>query len=461
MRLYVSPRPPPHGPTATAEHEYLSVHELVASTDPAEETITIEAASWESALDSARTVRAAPHLTRLPVHLLERPPGREPEAAFELFDAIGPLHRELQERLDQILIEAERLAHRATSPSEAVAQYLACRPRVKLRPIRDWRAPGYYAYPVVEALLGDAEDAFTWLDRWAQRHVLEVEALVDRVRLCEACASAHLSYLDVCPACGSLDIASKKMLHCFTCGHVGPHESFMQQERLRCPKCEVVLRHIGVDYDRPLQQEQCRKCSYLFVDAEVRGVCMACGAANAPERLPARAIAIYRLGEAGALLARQGSSVPVFAGMSLVNYVAPDLFERLIEWQVALARRHPETHFFSVIGVRAKNLESLVGVLGRSQTGALIDTFADRLREILRVTDITTRTEEHLWLLAPRASAADAEMLIRRIVSLARATRQKDGHKLEFTTTACTIPGKDPIAIAGDQILGVLASRLS
>jgi GGDEF domain-containing protein len=290
--------------------------------------------------------------------------------------------------------------------------------------------------------------------------VLDVDVVVDRLRLCDACGSAHLSYLDVCPACGSLDIAQTRLLHCFTCSHVGARETFVQQERLRCPKCEAVLRHIGVDYDRPIEQQQCRHCKHLFVDAEVRSACMACDARSAPEQLPARTVAVYRLGGAGLLLARQGNLSPVLSGLDIVSFVAPALFERLIDWQHALARRYPESYFFSVIGVRVANLAALTDALGRSATAALVDTFAERLRALLRVSDITTRSDDHLWLLAPHTRASGAEVLMGRIRALTDATRQGSGLALEVSTTAASIPEDATLPGEGSQLMGLLASRL-
>ncbi|MGC3999712.1 MAG: hypothetical protein QM767_20605 [Anaeromyxobacter sp.] len=432
------------------------VAELVAA-DAAEGALVIEAASWDEAVSAGAAVRAAPHLSRLPLFLAERPAGDEPAVAGQLFDG---LHLgDLRARAAPILSEGSRFAHRANAPGEALAQYLACRPQARLHPIRDWRAPGYYRYPVVDALLGASENVFTWLDRWAARHVLDLDIVVDRLRLCDACSSAHLSYLDVCPSCASLDIVHTRLLHCFTCAHVGPREAFVQGDHLSCPKCEAVLRHIGVDYDRPIEQQQCRHCKHLFVDADVRSACMACQATSSPEHLPSRAIGLYRLGGAGLLLARQGNLSPVLSGLDMVNYIGPALFERLIDWQVALARRYPESHFFSVIGLRVANLSRLVETLGRSGTAALVDSFAERLRAMLRVCDVTTRSDEHLWLLAPHTDAKGAGCLIGRIEKLTEATRQPSGLKLELGSTVGSIPGED-VPTEGSQLMGVLASRL-
>jgi GGDEF domain-containing protein len=459
MRLALNTRESLLGGIDHADRAFESAAELLDA-DGVDGAIVIDAAAWEQALATAEALRAAPHLTRMPIYLSAQPGGQQPDAAGALFDGVALAEPDWKARAVQVLSEAERFANRATAPGEALAQYLACRPQARLRPIRDWRAPGYYRYPVVEALLGAIESPFVWLDRWTQRHVLDLDVVVDRLRLCDACGSAHLSYLDVCPACGSLDILNMRLLHCFTCSHVGTRESFVHQDRLRCPKCEAVLRHIGVDYDRPIEQQQCRHCKHLFVDASVRSACMACGATSGPEHLQVRTIAIYRLGGAGLLLARQGNLSPVLSGLDIVNFIAPALFERLIDWQVALAKRYPESHFFSVIAFRVANLGELVETLGRSATGALVDAFAERLRAMLRVCDLTTRGDEHFWLLAPHTNSQGTKTLIQRVVALCDATRQGARVQLKLTSTAATIPEDTEIPTEGNQMMGVLAARL-
>ncbi len=444
---------------AAGDHVFASAREVVAVED-LRAPLLVNSQTWEQAIACAEALRAAPHLTRLPMFLLPRPEGQEPGAAGALFDGVALAEVDRNARSDQILAEADRFAHLATAPGEALAQYLACRPQARLRPIRDWRAPGYYRYSVVEALLGTLEDPFVWLGRWAQRHVLDVDVVVDRLRLCESCGSAHLSYVDVCPSCESLDIVNTRLLHCFTCGHVGPHDGFQNQQRLRCPKCETALRHIGVDYDRPIEQQQCRHCKHLFVDASTKSTCMACEASNSPEHLPVRAVAVYRLGGAGLLLARQGNLSPVLSGLDTVNYIAPALFERLLDWQFALARRYPESHFFSLVGLRVSNLAELVESLGRSATGALVDAFAERLRATLRTCDLTSRGDEHIWVLAPHTNGQSATLLIRRIAALSEATRQSDQSVLRLASTTASIPEEIELPTEGNQLMGLLAARL-
>lgn len=445
-------------PTHSAMRRVAAVEDLEALPRAA---VLIDADAWAQAWSWARALRGHARLAHLPVFLHERPQGTEPVGAAALFDGIA-LDASAREALaHDILVQAERLTHVAAVPSEAVAQYLACRPLQRLQPVRDWASPGYYRYPLVETLLGEGEDPFVWLERWSRRRILDIDMVQDRLRICDQCSSAHLNHVDVCPACASIDIASTRLLHCFTCGHVEQQESFQRQHRLECPKCSTVLRHIGVDYDRPLEQLQCRQCKNLFVDADVRSQCMACGAGSAPDRLPVRPVPSYRLGGAGLLLARQGNLSPVLSGLDTVNFIVPALFERLLDWQIALARRYPESHFFSVIGLRVRNLEELVSARGRSGTATLVDGFAERLRATLRTTDLTTRgDDDHIWLLTPHTDEAAARLLVSRIRALGSATRQADASMLDLATAVASLPGDGSLPLEGNQLMGLMASRL-
>lgn len=425
------------------------------------EPILVETDSWPRAQAWALAIRGQAHRAHLPLFLHAWPGGQEPPGAAALFDGVGMEPTLRDAHANEILAQAARLTHVAGSPSEGVAQYLACRPSQRLQPVKDWAAPGYYRYPLVEALLGAAEDPFVWLERWSRRRILDTDMVLDRLRLCDQCSSAHLNHVDVCPSCGSIDIASTRLMHCFTCGHVDRQESFQRQHRLECPKCSSVLRHIGVDYDRPLEQLQCRQCKNLFVDADVRSQCMACGGTSSPERLPVRPIPSYRLGGAGLLLARQGNLSPVLSGLDTVNFIVPALFERLLDWQIALARRYPESHFFCVVGLRVRNLEELVSGIGRSSTATLVDGFAERLRATLRTTDLTTRgDDDHIWLLTPHTDEAGGRLLVSRIRELGRASRQADASMLALSTAVTALPGDETLPLEANQLMGLMASRL-
>lgn len=158
-------------------------------------------------------------------------------------------------------------------------------PRAHFRLLPRWQAGCRqgYSYPLLDCLLG-SESAGS-LPQLVSERLLQSEQLVDRVRLCNRCHSAHLNFVDVCPECAHIALEAKPAVHCFTCGHVDDQDAFMQQGALRCPKCVTTLRHIGVDYDRPLEKYLCLSCHARFMEAAVLARCHECGQASKPDDL--------------------------------------------------------------------------------------------------------------------------------------------------------------------------------
>ncbi len=60
-----------------------------------------------------------------------------------------------------------------------------------------------------------------------------------------------------------------------------------------------MLRHIGVDYDRALDNFSCGICRHVFVDPEVRVRCYAFDWSGDSKQLITRRIESLRLAEAG------------------------------------------------------------------------------------------------------------------------------------------------------------------
>ncbi|WP_242510220.1 hypothetical protein [Halorhodospira halophila] len=101
----------------------------------------------------------------------------------------------------------------------------------------------------------------------------------------------------IAPECDSLEIRTEIGLHCFSCGHVAPQRRFQKNGMLKCPNCYVTLRHIGEDYDRPLENQVCDHCQHMFMEGRVQARCMACGQVHEPNSLEPCGVYRYRLSE--------------------------------------------------------------------------------------------------------------------------------------------------------------------
>ncbi len=338
--------------------------------------------------------------------------------------------------------------------------YLAARPQALLHPYRQWDAARVYTYPLAELLAEAQTEIERWLEKLTERGYLEPAALVDRLRLCPACGGCHHNYVDACPHSRSIDIVQKPFLHCFTCGHVGPEEGFLTGGALVCPKCTARLRHIGADYDRPLENYLCNHCGQSFIEPAVIARCLSCGAENATESLVPRPIHAFRLSERGRLAARTGSLEDIYAPFDRLNYVMPPFFEALVDWLLAVCRRHAEERF-SLLGIRLGNVLELTDRLGRFRTAELVDEFAARLRETIRRTDLTTRTDQRtLWILLPKTECPDCHILLSRLEEIRRHSRQPEGIELAFTVASFSAPAdllpEEPAALLMARLVGSL-----
>ena len=346
----------------------------------------------------------------------------------------------------QLWNERFGLFNRGALPERFEARVLAwlwLRPQSAVYAVRSVSVAQHYHYPLLEAL-GDDEtpNAFTWLQLMTQQGWLEEAELLDRVRLCVGCGSGRLNYVDVCPECQTLEIARQPSLHCFTCGHVGPQEHFLKDGLLLCPNCLSRLRHIGSDYDRPLENYRCRSCQSFFVDADIEARCLDCGLAHAPDKLRVREVRNYRLAEAGRLRCRQGygSNAVEANQFSQLNLLTRKAFHELLNWQLQQVRRYKQPAF-SLLGLRFVNLAATISELGELRGHALVDGLVEHLQEAVRDTDRCSRvSEEILWVMMPHTDASGVAVVRQRLAQNVERLASEHIGRLQLRQASFTAP---------------------
>ncbi len=404
-------------------------------------------------------LRAAAGMSATPVVLLQEP---KAGALSLLADGVA------RDAADAAALMAPVQTRLKSLPPDILSQgqnfrllaYLFCRPDTVLEPLRRWDAQPIYAYPAAEMLADEDTNVGEWLKNLVERGYLESAALVDRLRLCPACGGMHHNFVDVCPICKGIDILQKPFLHCFTCGNVGPEEEFLSGGALTCPKCNARLRHIGADYDRPLENQTCNGCRQSFIDSEVVARCMHCGAENPPERLVPRPVHSFRLAERGRTAALTGNLEDIYALFDHLNYVRPQFFIDLVDWLLAVCRRHSDERF-SLLGIRLSNVVELSATIGRHRTAELVDEFAARLRETVRKTDLTTRMDQRtLWILLPKTECPACTLLLSRIEEIRGHSRQAEGSELHFDTVSYSAPAEQLPDETAELLLARLVGKL-
>ena len=289
-------------------------------------------------------------------------------------------------------------------------------PRAHFRLLPRWQAGCRqgYSYPLLDCLLGS--EAAGSLPQLVSERLLQSEQLVDRVRLCNRCHSAHLNFVDVCPECAHIALEAKPAVHCFTCGHVDDQDAFMQQGALRCPKCVTTLRHRGVDYDRPLEKYLCLSCHARFMEATVLARCHECGQASKPDDLVVTPIHEYRIGKLAHHVAREGTQrlhLPLTWGTPM----AMDHFPWLLQWSNSLLQRHGGSH--TLLAIRVEHLAEFRAELGLLKALQRLAALLARLQALFRDTDVVCQyADDQLLLLLPYTDAEDRAMLQSRILEL-------------------------------------------
>ena len=303
------------------------------------------------------------------------------------------------------------------SASYRLIGFLYSRQNQILRPNSDWKNEKFYNYPIADALL-DPSGSMSLIQNLVDRQLLEPSQLIDRLRHCPHCDGTHLNYVDICPNCSNINIAQIPFLHCFTCGHVAPEEQFLATEILSCPNCTAKLRHIGTDYDRPLENYICHACRHIFIEPVILASCMHCLSKSSPEDLIPRPVYAFQLTERGKISAKTGDMDDVFSLLDRLNNVTVANFASILDWLLSLCRRHPEEQF-SLLGISIRNIIELTEKVGRGMVTELMDEFVKRVREVIRGTDLTTRTNRYtLWLLLPKTHLAGSQVVQERIFDL-------------------------------------------
>jgi GGDEF domain-containing protein len=384
-----------------------------------------------------KNLRADPASSIKPIYLLKSLSDRVDPMTDGVVSSIREAYERGTEMVNRLLeLDSDSLIG-PENDTYRVLGYMYSRPDACLEPHGHWRNKRFYAFPVLNAMFDHVDDS-ALLQNLLDRKLVEPLRLMDRLRHCSQCDGTHLNYIDICPNCADIDIVQVPFLHCFTCGHVAPEEQYVSQSVLACPKCAARLRHIGVDYDRPLENYQCKGCRHVFIEPAISVRCMHCHTPSAPDELIPRSVYTYQLTEKGRTSARTGAVEDVFGLIDNLNNTTVSYFESILDWLLSLCRRHHEEQF-SLVGVRIRNVVELTDRIGRHKVRALMDEFARRVHELIRSTDLATRMNQYtLWLLLPKTDVQGNAVVLDRI----RLLKSDDPSGLSLSTTSYHAPSQ-------------------
>lgn len=394
----------------------------------------------------------------LPIFYLGHPPEHHEQILDGRFDEKSiEQAQKVQDRIDLI----KQVTHeKITDFEQLLASYLFVRNDFILRGFLDYRTPSGFHYPLLDILGFHQDSQHYWymLQGMETRKLLKHENLVDEIQTCTHCKSGLLNFKNCCPNCHSIHITSQSFVHCFACGNIGPLSEFLRQEELVCSRCQVKLRHIGIDYDKPMEDKICQDCQHCFFEPVVNAVCMVCEKLSDPADLQTKRLYEYRLARRGESLAKGLDQHLVVELSQFLKLIDLSIFMMVVRWQTLLSRRYNELSF-SLVALKVKNEEELIAQQGMFKTEKLLMEFFERVRSLLRDSDLVTRDNKTILFFLPMTPAQGCAIIYERIKAFA-AEQSANGSKIAISVGTMSSSEVLQSNIGSDLLLTELYNRI-
>ncbi len=349
----------------------------------------------------------------------------------EAVDAVGSA----DERMHPVAPEQEELIHHILASkhyqqkipnvlgqqqlSMRLLRFMASRGSMEQMPVQTTSALGGYSYPKLDMFFPE-EDASIWelLEELRKQHLIEGR-FITRAFHCVHCECAFLNFMETCPDCGSPNLESEEMIHHFRCGYVAAMSEYRRGDVLVCPKCDLGLKHIGVDYDKPSLIFRCNDCQFVFEEPEPSTVCYNCGRRTAPEDQIQRTVYAYSI-------TALGSNVALFGQEQLFNrllkenleLIDNESFSRIVKMEMERIQRYGKSTS-SLLILDIRNLSEALSRLGERSVEFYRD-MANAIVAEMRSSDMMTivgRSVANVLLTETDVQGAEAvkERIIQRL----------------------------------------------
>ncbi|KTD31354.1 diguanylate cyclase domain-containing protein [Legionella israelensis] len=394
----------------------------------------------------------------LPIFYIGHPPQHHEQILDGYFDeAAVERAKSLQSRME--LIQAEK-GRKIEDFEKLLSQYLFVRDPFILKGFLDYHSHTGIQYPLLEVIdyHNDPQHYEYMLHGMETRKLLKHEKLIDEIQACPFCSSGLLNFKNCCPNCQSIRITTQSFIHCFTCGNVGPLPEFLQGEELICSRCRTRLRHVGIDYDKPIEDKICQECHHFFFEPEVNAVCMVCNKLSDPADLPAKKLYEYRLARRGESLAQGIDQYFIVELSQFLKLIDLSIFMMIVHWQTLLARRYEQLSF-SLMALSIQNEDELVATHGALKTERLFAEFFERIRTLLRSTDLVSRDNKTILFFLPMTPLEGTTTLSTRIKAFTEEQSINDS-KIKLRTAMMTSSEILEKSIEEDLLLAELYNRI-
>jgi rubrerythrin/GGDEF domain-containing protein len=271
-----------------------------------------------------------------------------------------------------------------------------------------------YSYPFLALHFNNenTESKFKLLDKLVSQEFFRLR-YEDVVHLCTDCYSGFLNYREVCPKCDSSDLYTENLIHHFVCAHIAPESDYINGDQMICPKCNRLLRHIGVDYDKPSLIYTCNNCGHHFQESKMQAVCMHCSAIHNIESLLERKIYNYELTALGEEAAIGGLLPSDKPETELAGFIGFSTFNIFLKYEIERIKNSGKTS--SAGSMSLKSPAALSNTMGLKYD-TVVAEIAEFVKNATLATDILTFINNNTFLIiSPDNDKFRLESLLKNI----------------------------------------------
>ncbi len=277
-----------------------------------------------------------------------------------------------------------------------VLRYYYTRQR-RMTPITSIKAHTGYTYPLLGLHYQNAntEDMFKLVDDLVAKEFIR-HRYEDIVHLCHNCYSAFINYREVCSKCGSSDLFMENLIHHFVCAKVAPESDFISANQMVCPKCNKLLHHIGVDFDKPSLVYTCNSCGHHSQESVMQAVCFNCKTVQTVDALIERKINNYELTVLGEEAAIGGLAPEEAREAELPGFVGFSTFNIFLKYEIERIKSSGKVSSIGILSLRTPSAVS--NNLGVKYQSVIVE-IADFVKNATLATDILSFINNNSFLI--------------------------------------------------------------
>ncbi|WEX09060.1 hypothetical protein [Chelativorans sp. AA-79] len=267
-------------------------------------------------------------------------------------------------------------------------------------------SPQMIGYPL---LLGIA-NARSVLENLAEAGLVR-RRFYERLHVCDHCDSSQLHARESCINCHSSHLTEHSLVHHYSCGFQAAQRTFEHRDGYVCPKCHKLLRHYGVDYDKPGMVVECQACGESMTEPEVGFICASCGRYTSGDDAGRRDWYHYEF-LADGLSALRASALPHADSAEVRNGCSLRDFRLILGHSLSVAQQHRRPITAWRLTIDADGLAKQVGRRGAVEVCQLM---RELVVENMRSGDVVAGLPAGIVACLSETDAASAEAELERI----------------------------------------------